>query len=334
MPSMGITPTRPPAAKEEPPLVLVTGASGFVGHFLCDRLLSMGVKVRLAGRHYTSDNDGFTFRIADITSEAEWKPALKNVSIVIHLAARTHVLNDTVDDPLKAYRSINVAGTAALARQAAACGVRRLIFLSSIKVNGESTINQPFSADCTPAPEDAYGISKLEAEQALRRISVETGIEIVVLRPPLVYGPGVKGNFLRLIDIISRGWPLPLGSIDNQRSLIYVGNLVDAIVTCLYARKASGKTYLVSDSEDLSTSSLIQRIAKALGKRARLLPCPKALLEFGAGLVGKTPAVSRLVGSLRVDSSLIRNELLWRPPITQQEGLRLTAQWYYRQQNK
>jgi len=314
-------------------LVLVTGASGFVGSFLCNQLTEKGFNVRRAGRSVIPINDGATFHTADLASESEWKLALQNVSVVIHLAARTHVLNEHADDPLTAYRSVNVAGTVALARQAAASGVRRLIFLSSIKVNGDSTSGAPFSEGSPPAPEDAYGVSKREAEEALQKISAETGLESVILRPPLVYGPGVKGNFLRLVDAVSRGWPLPLASVNNSRSLVYVGNLADAILACMDAPTAAGKTYLVSDNEDISTPALITNIARALGKRPRLMSFPPALLMLAASMLGKSAAASRLLGSLRTDSSRIRQELGWQPPTSQEEGLRLTAQWYYRRQN-
>ena len=321
------------ATQQAPRCVLVTGASGFVGRSLCARLEAAGHRVRRAGRHPPAAGDTDAVRVIDIASDAQWLSAVQGVDTIVHLAARTHVLHDRTNDPLREYRHVNVNGTIALARQAAANGIRRLIFLSSVKVNGESTNDKPFSEASEPAPEDAYGISKWEAERALLKVSKETGLETVILRPPLVYGPGVKGNFLRLLNVVARGWPLPLGRVDNRRSLIYVGNLVDAVVTCMDEPAAAGRTYLVSDGEDESTPSLIRRIAMALDKPCRLIPCPIALLDQGAMLFGIRETMSRLTGSLQVDSSRIRSELHWRPPVSQEEGLGLTAQWYYRQHN-
>ena len=311
------------------PLILVTGATGFVGTALCEALPKQGFRIRRAvrsGPHAAVEN---ACLISDMTQAADWQQALQDVNVVIHLAARTHVLDDRSADPLAEYRKVNVQITNALARQAAANGVRRLVFLSSIKVNGESTDTAPFSESSLPAPEDAYGISKLEAEQALEQIAKTTGLETVILRPPLVYGPQVKGNFLRMLGAVSRGLPLPFASVNNRRSLIYIGNLVDAIMTCIDAPAAAGKTYLFSDGEDIATPVLIGKLAAAMGKSARLLPCPPALLMLGATMLGKQAAAARLLGSLRVDSSHIRHELGWQPRYTLDQGLNATAQWYY-----
>lgn len=310
--------------------ILVTGATGFVGTALCNTLEDRGFNVRRAGRRDAFPDDTDYYRISDFTQASAWTPALQNVDVVVHLAARTHVFDDQSADPLEAYRSVNVLGTTALARQAAASGARRLILLSSIKVMGESTVEAPYSESDAPAPEDAYGISKWEAETALQQISQDTGLETVILRPPLVYGPGVKGNFLRLMNAIERGVPLPFGSVHNQRSLIYVGNLVDAIIACLDAPVAAGKTYLVCDSADLSTPALIRKLAGALCKSPRLIPCPVRLLNLGATMLGKRDVATRLTGSLRVDSSLIRRELGWHPSVSPDQGLNLTVQWYHR----
>ena len=311
------------------PLILVTGATGFVGTALCEALPKQGFRIRRAvrsGPHAAVEN---ACPISDMTQAADWQQALQDVNVVIHLAARTHVLDDRSADPLAEYRKVNVQITNALARQAAANGVRRLVFLSSIKVNGESTATAPFCESSLPAPEDAYGISKLEAEQALEQIAKTTGLETVILRPPLVYGPQVKGNFLRMLGAVSRGLPLPLASVNNRRSLIYIGNLVDAIMTCIDAPAAAGKTYLLSDGEDIATPVLIGKLAAAMGKSARLLPCPPALLMLGATMLGKRAADARLLGSLRVDSSRIRRELSWQPRYTLDQGLNATAQWYH-----
>ena len=271
--------------------------------------------------------------VGDIGPDTDWRAALHGIDCVVHLAARTHVLDDHSSDPYAAYRHINVLGTTALAQQAAATGVRRLIFLSSIKVNGEATITHPYTENDTPQPEDAYGVSKLEAEEALKRIGTDTGLETVVLRPPLVYGPGVKGNFLRLLRLIERGMPLPLASINNRRSLVGVANLADAIIACIAAPVAAGKTYLVSDGEDISTPQLISRLANAMGMTPYLLPCPSVLLNSGAALLGKRAVASRLTGSLQVDSGRIRRELGWQPRYSLDQGLKSTAQWYHQGQN-
>lgn len=259
--------------------------------------------------------------------------ALQGVDCVVHLAARAHVLDENGTDPLADYRRINVEATRNLAQQAATTGVRRFVFLSSIKVNGETTDERPFNRDDTPQPLDAYGISKREAEDALRRIGADTGMEIVILRPPLVYGPGVKGNFLRLLRAVAHGMPLPLDSINNRRSLVYIGNLVDAIISCMDVPAAAGKTYLVSDGEDVSTPALVRKLAAALGTPPRLLPCPPALLHFGAALLSKRATVMRLTGSLTVDSSALRQELGWQPRYSLDQGLNATTQWYHQSQN-
>jgi nucleoside-diphosphate-sugar epimerase len=307
--------------------VLVTGANGFVGSALCEALAATAHRVRRAvrvARPGLSD----AVAIGDIGPDTNWGPALKGVGSVVHLAARTHVLHETASDAQAEYRRINVEGTRRLAQMAAQAGVRRLVFMSSIKVNGEAT-GRPFTERDVPRPEDAYGHSKWETEQALAQVTAETGLEVAVLRPPLVYGPGVKGNFLRLMDTVARGTPLPLGSIANRRSLIYVGNLVDAIIKALDAPGAAGRTYLVSDGEDISTPDLVRALAQALGVRPRLLPCPPALLQFGAALAGKRAELARLTGSLQVDNTTLRRELDWRPRCTLAQGLAETARWYH-----
>ncbi len=307
--------------------VLVTGANGFIGRTLCDVLAASGRRVRKAMRIPVPRLPD-AVAVGDIGADTDWRTALEGVSGVVHLAARTHVLRETATDPLAEYRKINVSGTERLARSAAAGGVRRLVFVSSVKVNGERTGERPYSEDDTPRPEDAYGVSKLEAEQALSRIAAETGLELVVLRPPLVYGPDVKGNFLRLMHLVARGAPLPFGAIDNRRSFIYTDNLADAIVKTLSAPRAAGRTYLVSDGEDVSTPDLVRGLALALGVKPRLLSLPLAALGFAATLAGKRGEFARLAGSLQVDSSRLRRELGWQPPFTLAQGLELTAKWY------
>ena len=310
--------------------VLVSGATGFVGRALLARLQGPGHAVRAALRTPTSTGAaGEIAVVGDIGPDTDWQQALTDIDCVVHLAARAHVFDDPGAGLLADYRRINVLGTTRLAQQAAAAGVRRFVFLSSVKVNGESTAAQPFSDVDPPLPEDAYGISKREAEDALWQIGADTGMEVVILRAPLVYGPGVKGNFLRLLRVVARGLPLPLASIDNRRSLIYVGNLVDAIVACIDVPAAAGKTWLVSDGEDVSTPALIRKLAAASGKPPRLLPCPVALLRFGAALLGQRAALQRLTGSLQVDSSRIRRELGWQPRYSLDQGLNATVRWYH-----
>jgi len=310
--------------------ILVTGAGGFVGRALCAALRQEQFTA-IAALRQIPGGTGLAQEIAvgDLGPDTDWQAALQGVGCVVHLAARTHVLNDRSADPLAEYRRINVAATEHLARQAARSGVRRFVFLSSIKVNGESTGPRPYSERDDPRPEDAYGISKCEAEDALRAIGSATGMEIVILRPPLVYGPGVKGNFLQLLKAVAKGLPLPLASINNRRSLVYVGNLVDAIIACIRSPAATGRTFLVSDGEDLSTPEMIRRLAMAMGRSPRLLPCPPALLALPARLLGREAAFRRLSGSLAVDSSLLRKTLGWQPRYSVNQGFSETVQWYH-----
>lgn len=329
--------------------ILVTGANGFIGQALCRTLLAFGHGVRCAVRTGSSKGKGGYSRLAGragdtpardgldiaetvvtgaIGPETDWTEALTGIETVVHLAARVHAFKERVRDPLAEFRHVNVAGTERLARMAASAGVRRLVYVSSIKVNGESTPESPFTEDDAPEPQDAYGQSKQEAEQALRKIAEETGLEVVIVRPPLVYGPGVGANFLRMMNWINRGLPLPLDSVRNSRSLIYLGNLVDALVTCVMHPRAAGKIFLVSDGEDVSTPELIRRLAQAMGRRPRLVSLPPVLLLLAGLLTGKSAEVERLLGSLRVDSSRIRRELQWTPSFSMDQGLRETVRWY------
>jgi nucleoside-diphosphate-sugar epimerase len=307
---------------------LVTGANGFVGQALHHYLTSRDWQVRRAVR---SEAAADAIAVGDMGPDADWRGALEGVDCIVHLAARTHIVNDHSPEAIDAYRHVNVAGTVNLAKAAARHGVRRLVFLSSIKVNGERTPDHPFTGDDTPKPSDAYGISKHEAEQALWQIATDTGLEVTVLRPPLVYGPGVKANFLRLMHVCARRIPLPLASIENHRSLIYLGNLVNAITACMENPAAAGKTFLVSDSESVATPELIRRISTALGVEPRLFPFPASLLGIGARLFGRVSEGERLMGSLQIDSSRIRAELGWQPPYMMTQGLTETAQWYHSQ---
>ena len=308
----------------------MTGANGFVGLALCKELMARGMRARGTKRSicnfpYSMD----TVVVGDMDDNTNWNDALIGVAVVIHLAARVHVMLECADDPLVEFRRANVAGTEQLARSAATCGVKRFVYASSVKVNGEEVLEgQCFTERDTPSPEDSYGISKWEAEQALHRIANETGLEVVIVRPPLVYGAGVKGNFILMMNAIVRGFPLPFASVQNQRDLIYVDNLVDALIACATHPNAVGQTYLVSDGEGVSTPELISNLAKALGKHCLVFPFPVLMMKFLANLLGKSVAADRLIQSLQVDSSKICNELGWKPRYTLQQGLQATADWY------
>jgi nucleoside-diphosphate-sugar epimerase len=302
--------------------VLVSGANGFVGRALCSHLNAHGHAVvpavrrdsGLAGEAVVGDIDGAT----------DWTAALPGCDAVAHLAARVHMMDESAQDVLALYRATNTQATLSLAQQATQVGVKRLVFISSIKVNGDGS-PVPYCETDFPAPHDPYATSKWEAEQGLHDIAARTGLEVVILRPPLVYGPGVKANFRRLIDAVRKGIPLPFGSIDNRRSLLYLGNLVDAIRVCIEHPVAANKTYLISDGEDVSTPDLVRRLAKAMNRPARLLPVPPTLLSAAGTLLGKRDQVARLLGSLTLDSSAIRRDLGWTPPYTLDDGLHMTV---------
>lgn len=307
---------------------LVTGANGFIGSAVCEWLRKNGVSVRGTVRALTSYPNGAEMvDIGSLSPETDWTSALKNVEYIVHLAARVHIMKDTNKNPLAEFRRVNVEGTANLAQQAAAAGVRRFVFLSSVKVNGEFTQpNSPFTAADTPAPVDPYGVSKCEAEQVLREIAAETGMEVAIIRPPLVYGPGVKANFESMMRWLARGIPLPIAGVtENRRSLVALDNLVDLIVTCLTHPAAANQTFLVSDDEDLSTAALLRRMGEAQGSPARLFYAPVSVLELGAAMLGKSSIYQRLCGSLQVDIRKTRELLGWSPPVTVDEGLRRAA---------
>jgi nucleoside-diphosphate-sugar epimerase len=355
--------------------VLITGANGFIGQALCKRLMAEGYHVRGAVRSTAqiaalpSGVEGTM--VGNIGPETDWSDVLSGIEGIVHLAARVHVIPENAADPLAASRLVNVAGTERLARQAAEAEVKRLVYISSVKVNGERTGgsgNRPgvrsqektdrgrpseiekkkafhgvkksegrgregelkkfFSEEDVPEPRDPYAVSKWEAEKVLHEIVDMTGLEVVVLRPPLVYGLGVKANFLRLLDIVGRGIPFPLASVKNRRSLIYLGNLVDAIVTCISHPIAAGNTYLVSDGEDVSTPELIRRMGYALGRPVRLFPFPPFMLKMTGIVTGKSIAIDKLLRSLMVDSSKILRDLDWKAPFSMEQGLRETAEWY------
>lgn len=309
--------------------IVVTGANGFVGRALLQEAVARGLTLRGITRAPCDLGPSIENHVVgEINESTDWDQALKGCETVIHLAARVHVMQDTEPDPLAAFRRINVAGTERLARDAARHGVKRLVYVSSIKVNGEETTDtHRYTESDVPAPQDAYGQSKLEAEQVLHQISRETGMEVVIVRPPLVYGPAVKGNFELLLKVAAKGWPLPFASVDNQRSLIYVGNLVDALLCCATHPAAAGQTYLVRDGEDLSTAKLLRGLSVALNVPSRLIPCPPALLRLAGNLTGRREQLKRLLGCLRVDDGKIRQELTWLPPYSTGQGLQAVAQW-------
>ena len=266
--------------------------------------------------------------VGDIGPDTDWDPALGQVDIVVHLAARAHLLKDSARDPVQEYRTINVLGAQQLARKAAAKGVRRLVYLSSIGVNGSHSGNGVFTEHDEPKPHDAYTVSKREAEDSLRIIGRETGLEIVILRSPLVYGPGNPGNFLRLLELVSSGWPLPLRNVTNRRSLIFVDNLVAAIIHCAVHPAAAGQTYLVRDGEDISTPELIRQLARLMGRSPHLVSFPMPWLRWVAKITGKSVEVERLTSSLIIDDSKIRATLGWRPPYGLADGLKETVAWF------
>lgn len=311
---------------------LVTGGSGFLGRALINRLVQMpgcSVMAPLRTPSATLPKGARSLRLGNLDGTNDWATALTDVEVVVHAAARVHVMNEKALDPLAAFREVNVEATLNLARQAAACGVKRFIFISSIKVNGEGTERGAvYRPDDVPAPVDPYGISKFEAEKGLRELAATTGMEVVIIRPVLVYGPGVKANFLSMMRWLYRGIPLPFGAVDNRRSLVAIDNLVDLIVTCSDHPAAANQVFLVSDGEDVSTSQLLHKLAAALGKPARLLPVPTRLLRGVAGLLGRRALADRILGSLQVDISKNRQLLGWIPPVTLDQALALTVQHF------
>jgi nucleoside-diphosphate-sugar epimerase len=306
-------------------LTLITGAHGFVGSGLVARLAGDKVETLacIRGGMVLLPEGVRVAPLGELNAKTDWRDVLVGVKNLVHLAARVHVMHDTEADPLKAFRAVNVDSTLNLARQAAAEGVKRFVFVSSVKVNGECTLpGRAYSEADIPDPQDYYGKSKQEAEQGLRQLSAETGMEVVIIRPPLVYGPGVKANFAALMRAVQRGWPLPLGAVHNQRSLVALDNLVDFIITCITHPQAANQTFLVSDGQDLSTTELVRGMAQAAGVPGRLLSVPVWAMQAAASLMGKGDVVQRLCGNLQVDISKARSLLGWVPPVSVEDGLR------------
>lgn len=307
--------------------VLVTGAGGFVGSKVVARLRRDEVTVRSSVRRYEAGIPAATQVVADLASDnlIDWSAALTGIDVIVHCAARVHVVREAASNPLEMFRRVNVEGTVSLAAQAAMAGVKRLVYVSSIGVNGAETRGRAFQADDAPAPHSPYAQSKWEAEIALRDISARTGLESVIVRPPLVYGPDAPGNFGTLMRAVHRGVPLPLGAVDNRRSFVALENLVDLLVRCIEHPAAAGQTFLVSDAEDLSTPDLLRRLAKAMGKTAHLLPVPVILLSGVARLLGRSSAMQSLCASLQADISKTRQVLGWSPVINVDEALALAV---------
>lgn len=312
--------------------VLITGANGFVGNRLCRVLPERGYIIRAAVRQLdTSKKCNILDRIAigDISQGTNWKKALQNMDCIVHLAARVHVMKDSTIDPLAEYRKINVEATLNLARQAAEVGVDRFIFISTIKVNGEQTLpGKPFTEKDRPAPVDPYSVSKYEAETELLKLAAETGMEVVIIRPVLVYGPGVKGNFVTLMNYLYKGFPLPLGAIHNKRSLVALDNMIDLIRTCIDHPAAANQLFFVSDGQDMSTTELFKQVSVALNVPTKLIPVPEKLLSLALRVLGKQALAIRLLGSLQVDITKARIVLGWDPPVKVDKSLRNTTGYF------
>jgi len=312
-------------------MILITGGTGFVGKALVDYLLNEQIKICLAVRKRVKS-------LPDIASQVElsnmsptfnWSRALHSVSTIIHLAARVHIMNDNDDNPLAEFRKVNTEVTLNLARQAADAGVKRFVFISSVKVNGEATmLGSHFRPEDRFIPDDPYGLSKYEAEQGLLAIAKETGMEVVIIRPPLVYGPQVRANFASMMRWVNKGTPLPFGAIKNKRSLVAIDNLVSFINHCIEHPKAANEVFLISDGEDVSTTELLKKVSRSFGRKSRLIPVPVWLMTAAAKMIGKGDVANRLFGSLQVDSSKARDLLGWKPVITMDEQLKKTADAY------
>ena len=311
--------------------LLITGGTGFIGKALIAKLklskYSINISTRKNNLIFPKEKKTLVFNTGEINHKTDWFDALTGVDCIVHCAGRAHMTEELKKDSIDIYRNVNVKGTINLAQQAATCGVKRFIFLSSIKVNGEKTFSSTsYKFDDSPNPEDVYGISKWEAEKGLWEVSKTTGLEVIIIRPTLVYGYGVKGNLARLIKLIRSGIPLPLGLVQNQRSMIGMDNLINLLIRCIDHPKASGKTFLASDGEDLSTPELIKFIASSMGKKANLFPLPIFMLKFLGSIFGKSEEINRLVGSLKIDDSYTKEILDWTPSVSVEEGIRRMVQ--------
>lgn len=317
--------------------ILVTGANGFIGSFMMSTLKQNGFDplgaIRSSDANLATCTGSDYVCVGEIGPATDWSDALTGIDAVVHLAARVHVLQDVSFDPIEAYRRVNVEGTSSLAAQAIKMGVKRFIYVSSIKVNGEQTSDCPFTEESIPEPADPYGQSKLESELLLQELTHNSTLELVIVRPPLVYGPGVGGNFRRLIELVERGFPLPLASVHNARSMVSLKNLTDFLMTCVVHPGAAGETFLVSDGVDWSTPDLIAAIAKTLGVSERLFPFSLPLLRLIGRLSGQNDAINRLCQSLVVDISRSRDYLSWKPQQSPQDAVRQTVDWFLRHKN-
>jgi UDP-glucose 4-epimerase len=310
--------------------ILITGATGFIGKPLIEKLSNKFEKNKIfpvTRKSSTIFDEYNTIVVDDINSTTDWSDKLKGIDCVIHCAARVHVMNDVDEDPLEAFREVNVRGTLQLAQAADKSGIKRFIFVSSIKVNGESTTRRlPYQSSDTASPEDPYGISKAEAEAGLKKLAENTGMDVVIIRPPLVYGPGVKANFSAILKLVSIGIPLPFGCINhNQRSMVYVENLVSLIIECVFNPNAANQTFLISDDDDLSTKAFVKGLSKALGKSCFMLPFPNTAFFLVGKTLGKSAIIDRLCGSLQVDINHTKNTLNWQPPYSVEQGFLATA---------
>lgn len=316
--------------------ILVTGANGFVGRKLCNVLRTQGCPVRSAVRKLdehcdmmASDAQGSdVVAVGDIGARTDWSQALKDVDTVVHLAARVHILQEMSKNPIESFRSVNVAGSERLANISVALGVKRFIYVSSISIHGNSTGERAYVEEDEAQPHSPYAVSKWEAELALRRVAQESRLELVIVRPPLVYGPGVGGNFLRLMRWADKGWPLPLGSVSNLRSFIGIENLVDLLVKCIEHPNAAGETFLVADGDDLSTPDLIRKVAKLLKRPTRIFPFPVSILRATASMMHMEDVLDRLCNCLQVDAGKAHRMLGWKPSVSLSEGFEQTTRWY------
>ncbi|MEZ9699210.1 UDP-glucose 4-epimerase family protein [Vibrio sp. 10N.261.46.E12] len=310
--------------------LLVTGSTGFVGSRFAKLAQECQWEVLPVVRKAAQIQPN-SLVVSSIDSSTDWSGAFDGVDCVVHCAARVHQMNESEQDALAAYREVNTLGTLTLARQAADAGVKRFVFVSSIKVNGElSELDSPFDPDLSHTPQAPYGLSKYEAEIELAQLAKDTGLDIVIIRPPLVYGPGVKANFLSMMRLIDKGIPLPFGAIKNQRSLVYLDNLCDLILTCCEHPSAPGRTFLVSDDNDVSTTQLMQIIAQTMGKSSRLIPIPMSWIQLGASVLKKQQVAQRVCGNLQVEIGLTKDILGWKPPVTFEQGIKRTVEAYFK----